>query len=156
MPPRLERRQQTGNTHFITFSCAGRNPYLVSSESKIALQRVIENIRNRYRFLVFGYVIMPEHVHLLISEPEVKPLNVALAVIKREVSSLLAEKPFWLPRYYDFNVFTNAKRIEKLRYIHRNPVTRGLVEHPEDYQWSRFRTYAFLRVPNPITVTRGV
>jgi putative transposase len=155
MPPRLERRQQTGDTHFITFSCAGRNPYLVSSESKIALQRVIENIRNRYRFLVFGYVIMPEHVHLLVSEPVLKPLNVALAVIKREVSSLLLEKPFWLPRYYDFNVFTNAKRIEKLRYTHRNPVTRGLVEHPEDYPWSSFRAYALLE-PSAITVTRGM
>lgn len=155
MPPRLERRQQTGNTHFITFSCSGRNPYLVSYESKTALQKVIENIRNRYRFDVFGYVIMPEHVHLLVSEPQLKPLSIALAVIEREVSSLLVEKPFWLPRYYDFNVFTNSKRIEKLRYIHRNPVIRGLVKRPEDYPWSSFRAYAFLE-PNPITVTRGM
>ncbi|HEY4380229.1 MAG TPA: transposase [Acidobacteriaceae bacterium] len=152
MPPRLERRQNTGNTHFITFSCSLRNPYLVPCESKIALQTVIENIRNRYRFHVYGYVIMPEHLHLLMSEPELKPLDVAVAVIKREVSSLLVEKPFWLPRYYDFNVFTDAKRVEKLRYIHRNPVSRGLVEHPEDYIWSSFRAYA-LREPNPITIT---
>lgn len=98
---------------------------------------------------------MPEHVHLLLSEPELKPLNVALAVIKREVSSLLIERPFWLPRYYDFNIFTNAKCIEKLRYIHRNPVTRGLVRHPEDYPWSSFRAYA-LREPNPITITQAI
>ena len=104
---------------------------------------------------MFGYVIMPEHVHLLLSEPELKPLNVALAVVKREVSSLLGEKPFWLPRYYDFNVFTNAKRIEKLRYIHRNPVTRGLVQRPEDYSWSSFRAYALLE-RGPITITRAV
>ena len=155
MPPRLERRQKTGNTHFITFSCSGRNPYLTSSESKTDLQRVIEETRNRYRFHVFGYVIMPEHVHLLLSEPELKPLNVALAVIKREVSSILSEKPFWLPRYYDFNVFTDAKRIEKLRYIHRNPVARGLVQRPEEYPWSSFRAYASLE-PNPITITRAV
>jgi putative transposase len=134
MPPRLERRQKTGNTHFITFSCSGRNPYLTSSESKTALQRVIEETRNRYRFDVFGYVIMPEHVHLLLSEPELKPL---------------------LPRYYDFNVFTDAKRIEKLRYIHRNPVARGLVQRPEEYPWSSFRAYVSLK-PNPITITRAV
>lgn len=155
MPPRLERRQATGNSHFVTFSCFGRNPYLTSSESKTVLQRIIEETRSHYKFDVFGYVIMPEHVHLLLSEAELKPPNVALAVVKREVSSLLNEKPFWLPRYYDFNVFTNAKRIEKLRYIHRNPVTRGLVQRPEDYSWSSFRAYAFLE-PCPITITPGV
>ena len=154
MPPRLERRQQTDNTHFITFSCSGRNPYLTSPDSKTVLQRIIEETRNRYRFDVYGYVIMPEHVHLLISEPVLKPLNVALAVIKREASSILSETPFWLPRYYDFNVFTNAKRIEKLKYIHRNPVARGLVERPEDYPWSSFRAYAFLEL-NSISITRG-
>jgi len=95
---------------------------------------------------------MPEHVHLLLSEPELKPLSVALAVIKREVSSLLSKKPFWLPRYHDFNLFTDAKRIEKLKYIHRNPVSRGLVQRPEDYLWSSFRAYALLE-PNPITIT---
>ena len=155
MPPRLERRQNTGNSHFITFSCAGRDPYLISSESKSTLQKIVEETRNRYRFHVFGYVIMPEHVHLLLSEPELKPLSITLAVIKREVSSLLNEKPFWLPRYYDFNVFTDAKRIEKLKYIHRNPVTRGLVQRAEDYPWSSFRAYALLE-PNPITITRGL
>jgi putative transposase len=96
---------------------------------------------------------MPEHIHLLISEPPIKPLNVALAVIKRSVSQKLPENPFWLPRYYDFNVFTQAKRIEKLRYIHRNPVHRGLVEKPEDYPWSSFRTYA-LHEPGPVTITQ--
>ena len=44
--------------------------------------------------------------------------------------------------YYDFNVRSEKKRIEKLRYIHRNPVKRGLVEKPEDWRWSSFRHYA--------------
>jgi len=47
----------------------------------------------------------------------------------------------WLPRYYDFNVWSEAKRIEKLRYLHRNPVKRGLVRSPEDWAWSSFRHY---------------
>lgn len=50
---------------------------------------------------------------------------------------------FWNKRYYDFNVHTNDKRIEKLRYLHRNPVKRGLVEQPEDWKWSSFRHYRF-------------
>ena len=49
---------------------------------------------------------------------------------------------FWQVRYYDFPVWTEAKRIEKLRYIHRNPVKRGLVERPEDWKWSRVVHYA--------------
>ena len=49
---------------------------------------------------------------------------------------------FWQVRYYDFPVWTEAKRIEKLRYIHRNPVKRGLVERPEGWEWSSFVHYA--------------
>ena len=51
------------------------------------------------------------------------------------------QRPFWQARYYDFNVFTDGKRIEKLDYIHCNPVKRGLVESPEDWLWSSCRYY---------------
>jgi putative transposase len=51
------------------------------------------------------------------------------------------ERPFWQARYYDFNVYSARKHIEKLRYMHRNPVKRGLVENPEDWPWSSFRHY---------------
>ena len=51
------------------------------------------------------------------------------------------ERPFWQARYYDFNVWTARKRTEKLKYIHRNPVSRGLVEKPEDWAWSSYRHY---------------
>jgi len=51
--------------------------------------------------------------------------------------------PIWQPRFYDFNVWTEHKRIEKLRYMHRNPVKRGLVEAPEQWRWSSYRGYAF-------------
>jgi len=47
----------------------------------------------------------------------------------------------WQARFYDFNVWTERKRIEKLRYMHRNPVQRGLVESPEQWRWSSFRWY---------------
>jgi putative transposase len=50
--------------------------------------------------------------------------------------------PFWQARYYDFNVFSAAKHTEKLRYMHRNPVVRGLVSKPDDWPWSSFRHYA--------------
>ena len=76
-----------------------------------------------------------------------------MRVIKGESSKLLKENRahLWQPRYYDFNVFTTAKFIEKVRYIHRNPVTRGLVAKPEDYRWSSFNHYA-TGDPGPIEI----
>jgi putative transposase len=56
--------------------------------------------------------------------------------------NLRGAEPFWQDRYYDFNVYSERKRVEKLRYIHRNPVVRGLVAAPEDWAWSSFRHYA--------------
>jgi putative transposase len=50
---------------------------------------------------------------------------------------------FWQARFYDFNVWTEKKRIQKLRYMHRNPVERGLVPRPELWQWSSYRHYAY-------------
>jgi putative transposase len=102
----------------------------------------LETIRLRYRFLVFGYVVMPEHVHLLLSEPPEILLAKAIQSLKLSVSVRQSRKPFWQARYYDFNVFTQRKLVEKRRYIHRNPVTRGLVVAPQDWPWSSFRHYA--------------
>jgi len=88
-------------------------------------------------------VVMPEHVHLLVSEPERATLATALQALKQAVSRRLTGggEAFWQERYYDFNVFSAAKRTEKLRYMHRNPVKRGLVESPEDWAWSSFHHY---------------
>jgi putative transposase len=88
---------------------------------------------------------MPEHVHLLLGEPNVSSLSVVLQVLKQQRSARLKPRvalQFWQRRYYDFNVWSNAKRIEKLRYMHRNPVHRGLVATPQDWPWSSFRHYA--------------
>jgi len=49
---------------------------------------------------------------------------------------------FWQVRYYGFPVWSERKRVEKLRYIHRNPVKRGLVARPEDWRWSSFLQWA--------------
>ena len=101
-----------------------------------------EKMRLRYEFFVSGYVVMPEHVHLLLGEPKKGPLAKALQALKLTVAVQRIERPFWQARYYDFNVFTDRKRVEKLKYIHRNPVTRGLVTEPEDWAWSSFRHYS--------------
>ena len=145
MPKGLRRFQQSREMHFITFSCYRRQPKLSTANHRSAFEHSLERTRRAYKFCVAGYVVMPEHVHLLVTEPEREPLSKALQALKQSVSrtlALRADEPFWQARYYDFNVWSEKKRIEKLSYIHRNPVARGLVANPEDWPWSSFRHYA--------------
>ena len=82
-----------------------------------------------------GYGLMQEHVHLLVSEPQISSLVIALQVLKQRTSRLVkqpGEEQFWQRRYDDFNVHNPEKTTEKLRYMHRNQVKRGLVSKPED------------------------
>ncbi|QNI38144.1 REP-associated tyrosine transposase [Edaphobacter albus] len=153
MPLGLKRYQQEDDDHFITFSCYHRKPYLNTPSSKDTFLRSLEQTRSTYGFEVLGYVVMPEHIHLLVSEPPHAPLSKALQALKISVSRNLTERPFWQTRYYDFNVHTHNKRVEKLKYIHRNPVTRGLVSHPQDWPWSSYRHY-LLNEPSPVLITQ--
>jgi putative transposase len=135
------RYQQTGEFHFLTFSCYRRRLYLKSVAAMELFEDALERVRQRYLFVVSGYVVMPEHVHLLVSEPQRALLSKAIQALKLSVSMRRRERPFWQAHYYDFNVSEHEKFVEKLRYIHRNPVRRGLVAKPEDWQWSTFRHY---------------
>ena len=145
MPVGLKRYQVAKDFHFLTFSCYQRKSFLGSPESRSTFETVFEEARRKYALVVLGYVVMPEHVHLLVDEPESASLSVALQVLKQRTSRKLdraGARQFWQSRYYDFNVWSGKKSIEKLRYIHRNPVARGLVPRPEDWAWSSFRHYA--------------
>ncbi len=144
MPWGLKRFQQTRQLHFITCSCFHRRPKFTNSHSPATFETALERVRQKYGLCVYGYVVMPEHVHLLVSEPECGDLAHAMQSLKQGVArtlALRAAESFWQERYYDFNVWSEKKFVEKLRYIHRNPVTRGLVERPEEWPWSSFRHY---------------
>jgi putative transposase len=151
MPAGLKRYQEAHDGHFITFSCVDRAPLLGTPASRDLFLEILERVRRRCAVKVYGYVVMPEHVHLLVSEPDRMSLASAIQLLKQNVSRLShpsktsqgTAPAFWLPRYFDLNVWTEKKLIEKLRYIHRNPVKRGLVERPEDWGWSSFRHYMF-------------
>jgi putative transposase len=144
MPWGLKRFHQSGDLHFITFSCYRRKKKLGTPGPRRIFELALERVRRKYVFYICGYVVMPEHVHLLITEPEKELLATAMQSLKQGVArrlALRALEPFWQPRYYDFNVWSEKKRVEKLRYMHRNPVKRGLVEKPEDWEWSSYRHY---------------
>jgi putative transposase len=172
----LHRFYGGNDLHFLTFSCYQRRPFF-NCESRCDLfLQILERVRRRYRLVVLAYVVMPEHVHLLVNEPQRATLSTAIQALKlgfvRSIQCARGESivatpmsrkgnetwgtptnhslrnsgatnrnRFWQARFYDFNVWTEKKRIEKLRYIHRNPVARGLVASPEQWRWSSFRWY---------------
>jgi len=152
----LKRLYGRRDLHFVTFSCYRRLPYLRSSRSRDRFVKILDEVRRRHEFQLIGYVVMPEHVHMLISEPPKGNPSKVLQVLKQKVSRAMHEKrvysggqlelafgpeesepsPFWQRRFYDFNVWSEKKLIQKLDYMHRNPVDRKLVRHPKDWPWS--------------------
>ena len=165
MAKNLKRRHGTGNLHFITFSCYRRLPFLKMARARNVFLIVLAEVRTRYQFAVIGYVVMPEHVHLLLSEPAKRDPSIVVQVLKQRVSRRLrrrirartstqqfhlwhesttvAHRSFWQRRFYDFNVWSRKKRTEKLNYMHMNPVKRGLAPDPKLWPWSSYRFYQY-------------
>ncbi len=158
MPRGLKRYYGQDHLHFINCSCYHRQPWLATPQRRDLFSQILEETRQRYSFVVVGYVVMPEHIHLLISEPERGTPSTVMQVVKQRFARRVlgekqdsaqsalwpdSEEHVWQRRFYDFNVWSARKRIEKLHYMHRNPVRRGLVLEPEQWEWSSFRSYAY-------------
>jgi len=162
MKNKLKRYYGRSDLHFITFSCYERRPLLGSARARNLFVRILGEVRKRCRFKLVGYVVMPEHVHLLLSEPARGDPSKVLQALKQRVSRAMRKrkrgssgsqlrlpfpegkkgpKRFWQRRFYDFNVWSRGKRKEKLNYMHANPVIRGLVKHPKDWPWSSWSFY---------------
>lgn len=159
MPKKLKRYYGQGHLHYITCSCYHRWPLLHTARSRDCFVRVLAEVRERYHFKLVGYVVMPEHFHLLISEPAIGTPSTVMQVLKQVTVRRMrrrrfrnpAQLPlfqdahglprFWQRRFYDFNVWSEKKKREKLHYMHNNPVKRGLVTHPKLWPWSSFHFY---------------
>ena len=89
MPWGLTRFQHTGQSHFITFCCYHRRRLFITQESRDVFESALERVRRNHRLNVYGYVVMPEHVHLLLSEPQEATLADALKSLKQGVSRRL-------------------------------------------------------------------
>ena len=157
----LKRNYGQGDLHFITFSCYRRKALLGTARARERFVKILDEVRCRHEFRLVGYVVMPEHVHLLLSEPAKKNPSKILQVLKQKVARALLKKRgrmingqlslpfedtreeehFWQRRFYDFNVWSEKKLKEKLQYMHANPVQRKLVEHPKDWPWSSWAHY---------------
>jgi REP element-mobilizing transposase RayT len=89
MRNKLERRYGSSHLHFVTFSCYRLMPLLASPDARDKFLKILSEVPDRYDLGLFGYVVMPEHVHLLISEPNVGNPSEAMAVLKQRVSRTL-------------------------------------------------------------------
>jgi putative transposase len=163
MPKGLKRYYGQGDLHFITCSCYRRRPLRGSVRARNLFVQILGEVRARYGFRLVGYVVMPDHIHLLLGEPPAGSLSTVMQVLKQRVSRNLRRRrrrnlagqmqlwneagagmrpQFWQRRFYDFNVWSQKKRNEKLHYMHNNPVTRALVRHPKNWAWSSYRFYS--------------
>ncbi len=164
---RMVRRDEPGSIWFITASCEHRLPLFTNDAIKAVFVDSLATAREKHGFELFAWVLMPEHFHLLIRTPRVlngrgsMPLAPIMVSIKQSVSQRLV--PHWkkmnagiLPKItrpdgsvrfwqagggFDRNVRDMEEFCKEVRYIHRNPVERGLVEQPEDWAWSSVRRW---------------
>ena len=159
----LKHYDNLGTVRFVTFSCRGRLPILRSPDVIGTVLKELECARTKYLFDLFGYVIMPEHVHVVLFPRTSISLGKVVGEIKsrsaREIIPILrstsnpmsselcrtrhgrSESSLWFPRCYDHNCRSLDSVLDKINYCHWNPVRRGLVNRPEDWPWSSYRYY---------------
>ncbi len=173
----LKHYNDPGHAHFITFSCWKRLPLLSKDRSRLWFLKSLNTSLTKYDFGCWAFVIMPEHVHLVVS-PHLSVYNTGafLASLKLRVTraavkylqehsptfleTLLDVQPagrksyrFWQPGGgVDVNLGTDTKVWEKIDYCHCNPLRRGLVERPEDWEWSSYRDYAASRTVGTVPI----
>ncbi len=160
------RVEHTNHLRFLTFSCFQRLALFKNDAIKDAFVDHLGAAREKHRFHLIAWVVMPEHVHLLLWPrlPEA-PVSAILRTLKQRFAQQVIARwrtlraPIFpriidsggVPRFWlrggghDRNVWSDEEIAEKIAYIHRNPVTRGLVRSPEEWKWSSARWYAGMR-----------
>jgi putative transposase len=122
MGHKLERRYGQRHLHFITCSCYRRLPFLRNARKRDLLLKILLSVREKYQFSLVGYVIMRDHIHLLISEPKIGSPSTVMQAFKQRVS--------------------RALRAKDRRRTSVN-VKRGLVAAPQLWLWSGYRFYQY-------------
>jgi putative transposase len=156
----MNRRQiydQEQHAQFVTFSCYHRRRMLDCEPLRDTLLELLTQKLTEYSGICSGYVVMPDHVHIVVwfetentlscfmkswkQTSSMKLKRMLRGVAPMYASHIPFADPFWQPKYYPFNLFSEKKAKEKLDYMHKNPVTAGLVEQAIDWRWSSARHY---------------
>ncbi|HEV2177961.1 MAG TPA: transposase [Terriglobia bacterium] len=168
--PRLVRYYGQNDIHFITTSTYHRARLFDAELFRSLFAQTLGQVRDSLGFRLLGYVVMPEHFHLLLwPAPEADPSRILQSLKVRTAMAILdtlrkskaqpwcarmlerialpatvhspALHRVWQRRFYDTNIRSDAKVREKLNYMHGNPVKQRLVPSPEQWPWSSFRHY---------------
>jgi len=149
--PKLKHYDNLGTARFVTFSCYRRLPGFKEKRSKDIFIKYFNFAREKHGFKIYGYVIMPEHVHLVIRPPDEMKLGLVIREIKSKMAreyfegfkNMNYDSPhvFWQKRCYDHNCRSSETVMEKINYCHNNPVVRRLVETPEEWDFSSYNYY---------------
>lgn len=148
--PRLRHYDDLGTARFVTFSSYRRCAYLLEPGTPELIIFHVKGVGKKHGIKYWGYVIMPEHVHLVLLPPDGTKLGLVIREIKsRMARDYFSTRPagiddrriFWQKRCYDHNCRSAATVREKINYCHLNPVKRGLVSEPGEYRWSSYNWY---------------
>jgi len=151
-----KRYEIQNHARFLTFSCFDQRPFFNDPELMDIFASRLMWSRQQLGFALYAWVVMPEHVHLLVRPnlPEVTVSKMLMSIkrpVAKDALKLMrshGEAPdnFWMAGGgYDRNIFSEDEMREKFEYIHANPVRRGLVQRPEDWEWSSARAWAGLK-----------
>jgi putative transposase len=168
--PFYGRHFEPGELQFITTSTYRRLKLFLRDRFRCIFVEVLREVRQETGFLLIGWVLMPEHFHLLIKPEPAEATSRFMQELKKRVAQRIIsvlgdgeQHPWcrrmlaglrlpptvhsdcryrvWQRRFYPFNVYSEKKRLEKLDYMHNNPVVRGLVSSADQWRWSSFRFY---------------
>ncbi len=168
--PAYRRHFEPGQLQFITTSTYRRIRLFESNRFCRDFVETLRELRQQMGFLLIGWVLMPEHFHLLIRPEPAESTSRFMQELKKRTAqriiSTLADHQqhvwcgkmlaslrlpptvhsdshyrVWQRRFYPFNIYSEKKSLEKLNYMHGNPVKRGLVSSPDQWLWSSFRFY---------------
>jgi len=173
MPSNLRRHDGPGFIHFWTISCFRRLGFFHLDPMKQVVIDALRVLQTEFRICLIGYVVMPEHVHVLLlphARGSLDPLPISKLLnrfkqhvgyygkeclrdywrthghlwsdpLNRWAGNEFGKQPIWNTRGHDFNIDHEKTLYEKLEYCHKNPVTRELVNHPDEWLWSSYRFY---------------
>lgn len=156
---RLRRLRLTGRIFFVTVTLRRGLPHFAPEEFRLILM-AFDEARQQLDYYLCAYVLMPDHWHALIWPAEGSTIAQVMQSMKQRAARSLnrhrrATGPVWQPAYWDRFVRHATEYSERIRYIHENPVCKGLVAAPGDWRWSSFNHFSLdsaARAASPIEV----
>jgi len=137
---KLKRYNIDNRVYFVTSKTLNNKPIFLNHVYAELFVKNLFRCRERYGFLLLGFVLMPDHFHALIMPKKCFTISSVVQKIKSlfayKLRDLGVKGNIWQKSFYDLGIYSEEKWRQKLDYIHANPVRKGLVDDPSDYKFS--------------------